>query len=114
MTMLAIDPKAIPPAVGWSEDRIRELLAADPDPMQVVASIAPGEGSHGLYSEEAIQELVRHVATNTANGHLGHQSPNTLDHAFPTVVMRWVGARWDGSRGLFRGLVDRHAHQLLV
>jgi hypothetical protein len=95
--------------VGWSEERVQQLLADDSEPMQVVATIGPGEGSHGQYGAEAIQQLVRQVQADTLNGHLGHQDPATVGHAFPTVVVRWIGAHWDGARGVFRGLVDRHA-----
>jgi hypothetical protein len=105
-------PREIPLSVGWSEARLAQLKAADDDPYEVVAMIAPGPGSQGVYAESAIQQVLREVVARTANGGLGHQDPDTISRAFPEVVVRWIGGTWSDGRAYLRGLVDRNARQV--
>jgi len=89
------------------------LKAGDDDPLEVVVEIPAGKSRRGWnYTPQAIQKIVSEIMTKTANGFLGHQKPEDVDHQFPIPVTHWVGALWRNGKAYIRGVVDAAAKDL--
>ena len=105
-----IKPTDIPVAPGVN---ISALKAGDPDPLEVVVEIVPGESTRGwIYQAEALKSIVMHVQEKTLNGFLGHQKPEDVPNEFRPPVTHWVGAIWKNEKAYFRGVVDAGASDL--
>ena len=103
----------IPLSAAVSETQLQALLAGDDDPCQVVIEVAPGKSNRGWhYTDGALQKLVSHVEQRSLSGILGHQREEELSTEFRTPVTHWVGAKWDGGKAFFRGVVDKTAPDL--
>lgn len=89
------------------------LKAGDEDPLEVVVEIPAGKSRRGwTYTPRALQRIVSEIMTRTANGFLGHQKPEDVDHQFPVPVTHWVGALWRDGKAYIRGVVDAAAKDL--
>ncbi len=99
------------PLAPWAN--LEALKAGDPEPMEVVVEIPAGRSKRGwYYRPEALQKIVGEVMSQGLPGHLGHQKPEEVDHAFPIPVTHWVGALWKDGKAYFRGVVDKAASDL--
>ncbi len=107
-----IAPGLVPLASGWDSARLAAFKATDDDPLEILAQIAPGAGSKGQYAASAVQRFVEAVSTKTLAGYLGHTRPEDFSTEFRLPAVHWLGAVWDGSRALFRGVVDKSAGEV--
>jgi hypothetical protein len=102
----------VPVAPGVDLARLKE---GDADPLEVVVSVPAGKSARGWdYRPEALEDIVRQVASETAAGYLGHQEAGKVATEFPVPVTHWVGAKWDPAAKVayFRGVVDAAATDL--
>jgi hypothetical protein len=106
MTMLdsRIMPSAIPLSMGFDQARLDRLKGSDP--LEIVAQILPGAGSHGTYTENAIRRFVSKVQLETMAGYLGHTKPDDFSYEWRAPAVHWIGASWSDGRALIRGVVD--------
>jgi len=105
-----IKPTDIPVAPGVN---ISALKSGDPDPLEVVVEIIPGESTRGwIYQPEALKSIVMYVQEKTLNGFLGHQKPEDVPNEFKPPVTHWIGAIWKNEKAYFRGVVDAGASDL--
>ncbi|MDD3927134.1 MAG: transcriptional regulator [bacterium] len=89
------------------------LTAGDDDPLQVVVAIPAGRSTRKWnYLPQTMQSIAGEVASNTANGFLGHQKAEDVDYQFLPPVTHWVGAKWQDGKAYFRGVVDAAAKDL--
>lgn len=102
----------VPVAPGVDLARLKD---GDADPLEVVVSVPAGKSTRGWdYRPEALEDIVRQVASETAAGYLGHQEAGKVATEFPVPVTHWVGAKWDPAAKVayFRGVVDAAATDL--
>jgi hypothetical protein len=104
-----VTPDSIPLSADVTPEDLAELLKDDTEPLQVVARIAPGAGGRPgwQYTSKAIEQLATTVARTSLPGYLGHEHGSKPPQQWPFPVIHWVGAKWDGSAALLRGVVDR-------
>lgn len=103
-------PQDIPPA---PDVNIEAIKAGDDDPLEVVVEVPAGKSTRGWdYTPESLRAIVDHVNRDTLSGFLGHQKPEEVANKFDAPVTHWIGARMDGSRAYFRGIVDSAAKDL--
>ncbi len=99
------------PLASWAD--LQALKTGDTEPLEVVVEIPAGKSKRGWnYKPEALQKIVGEVMNQGLPGFLGHQKPDEVDHAFPTPVTHWVGAKWENGKAYFRGVVDKAAADL--
>lgn len=100
----------IPLASGVDLEAIK---AGDEDPLEVVVEVPAGKSTRGWdYTPESLKAIVDHVNKDTLSGFLGHQKPEEVANKFDPPVTHWVGARMEGTRAYFRGIVDAAAKDL--
>ncbi|KFN07287.1 MULTISPECIES: hypothetical protein [Paenibacillus] len=105
-----MQPQDIPLAPGVNLEAIK---SGDEDPLEVVVEVPAGKSTRGWnYKPESLQAIVDHVNRYTLSGFLGHQKPEEVANKFDPPVTHWVGARMEGTRALFRGVVDAAAKDL--
>jgi hypothetical protein len=105
-----ITPEDIPLAARVTEADLATLKVGDPSPTQVVIRITPGQGGHGWsYTAQAMRQLVDVVNDTTLPGYLGHSHGVLPVDQWHDPLIHWLGAKWDGSAALLRGLID-HGH----
>jgi hypothetical protein len=105
-----ISPDSIPLSRAVSDQQLRALIGDDPQPTQVVATIAPGPGGRGWqYTASAVKQFADYVASHSLNGYLGHMTDDDLGRKFEAPSIHWIGARFDGETAVIRGLVDKSA-----
>lgn len=103
-------PQDIPLAPGVDLDAIK---SGDEDPLEVVVEVPAGKSTRGWnYKPESLKAIVDHVNRDTLSGFLGHQKAEEVANTFEAPVTHWVGARMDGTRAYFRGVVDAAAKDL--
>jgi hypothetical protein len=103
-------PQDIPLAPGVNLEAIK---AGDEDPLEVVVEVPAGKSTRGWdYTPESLKAIVSHVNSDTLSGFLGHQKPEDVANKFDPPVTHWVGARMEGTRAYFRGVVDAAAKDL--
>ncbi|MFF2887010.1 transcriptional regulator [Paenibacillus sp. NPDC057967] len=97
-------PQDIPLAPGVDLDAIK---AGDDDPLEVVVEVPAGKSTRGWnYLPESLKAIVDHVNQYTLSGFKGHQKEEDVANVFEDPVTHWVGAKMDGNRAYFRGIVD--------
>ncbi len=102
--------KDVPLAPGVN---LAAIKAGDDDPLEVVVEVPAGKSRRGWnYLPQTLQKIVGEVATKTANGFLGHQKPEDVDHEFLPPATHWVGAKFENGKAYFRGVVDAAAKDL--
>lgn len=100
----------IPLAPGVDLEAIK---SGDDDPLEVVVEVPAGKSTRGWdYKPESLQAIVEHVNRYTLSGFLGHQKADDVANTFEAPVTHWVGARMEGTRAYFRGVVDAAAKDL--
>jgi hypothetical protein len=103
-------PQDIPPAPGVD---IEAIKAGDDDPLEVVVEVPAGKSTRGwTYTPESLKAIVDHVNQHTLSGFLGHQKPEEVSTKFDPPVTHWIGARMEGTKAYFRGIVDAAAGNL--
>ncbi|MDU5945453.1 MAG: transcriptional regulator [Paenibacillus macerans] len=103
-------PQDIPHAPGVDLEAIK---SGDEDPLEVVVEVPAGKSTRGWnYTPESLKSIVDHVNRDTLSGFLGHQKPEEVGNKFDAPVTHWVGARMEGTRAYFRGVVDAAAKDL--
>jgi hypothetical protein len=107
-----VAPSSIPLARGIDQARLDQLRAGDQDPMEVAVRIAPGKGSHGIYTETALRRLVSHVQDHTLAGYRGHIRGEELPFRFDFPSTHWVGAEYRADGAYIRGVVDQREPDL--
>ena len=97
-------PQDIPTAPGVN---IEAIKAGDDDPLEVVVEVPAGKSTKGWnYTPESLKAIVDYVNTATLSGIKGHQKPEDVSSEFVPPATHWIGARMDGDRAYFRGIVD--------
>jgi hypothetical protein len=97
-------PQDIPVAPGVDVEAIK---AGDDDPLEVVVEVPAGKSTKGWnYTPESLKAIVDHVNTATLCGIKGHQKPEDVNSEFVAPATHWIGARMEGNRAYFRGVVD--------
>ncbi|GAC41266.1 hypothetical protein [Paenibacillus popilliae] len=105
-----MQPQDIPLAPGVDLDAIK---SGDEDPLEVVVEVPAGKSTRGWnYKPESLQAIVEHVNRDTLSGFLGHQKAEEVANTFEAPVTHWVGARMEGTKAYFRGVVDAAAKDL--
>ncbi|MNW34024.1 hypothetical protein D3C74_109910 [compost metagenome] len=105
-----MNPQDIPVAPGVDLEAIK---SGDDDPLEVVVEVPAGKSTRGWnYKPESLQAIVDHVNRDTLSGFLGHQKPEDVANMFEEPVTHWVGARMEGTKAYFRGVVDAAAKDL--
>ncbi|WP_018749846.1 hypothetical protein [Paenibacillus sanguinis] len=103
-------PQDIPLAPGVNLEAIK---SGDEDPLEVVVEVPAGKSTRGWnYKPESLKAIVDHVNRDTLSGFLGHQKADEVANKFDPPVTHWVGARMEGTRAYFRGVVDAAAQDL--
>ncbi len=103
-------PQDVPLAPGVDLEAIK---SGDDDPLEVVVEVPAGKSTRGWnYKPESLQAIVDHVNRDTLSGFLGHQKAEEVANKFDPPVTHWVGARMEGTRAYFRGVVDAAAKDL--
>lgn len=95
---------------------LEKLMEGDDDPCLVAVEIEEGKGGHGLYTAEAIKDIVDGVNRDQPMGFLGHQEPEKLPFEFPQPATHWFAAEMlkRGGKAVARvyGLVEPTMKQL--
>lgn len=105
-----IKPSDIPLAQGVNLDLMKSM---DKDPLEVAVEIPATKSKRGWnYKPESLKNIVDYVNTNTLNGFLGHQKAEDVSTQFVPPVTSWIGAKMNGNKAYFRGLIDADAAQL--
>lgn len=103
-------PQDVPLAPGVDLEAIK---SGDDDPLEVVVEVPAGKSTRGWnYKPESLQAIVDHVNRDTLSGFLGHQKAEEVANKFDPPVTHWIGARMEGTRAYFRGVVDAAAKDL--
>jgi hypothetical protein len=105
-----VKPSDIPLAQGVNLDLMKSM---DKDPLEVAVEIPATKSKRGWnYKPESLKNIVDYVNTNTLNGFLGHQKAEDVSTQFVPPVTSWIGAKMNGNKAYFRGLIDADAAQL--
>lgn len=105
-----VKPSDIPLAQGINLDLMKSM---DKDPLEVAVEIPATKSKRGWnYKPESLKNIVDYVNTNTLNGFLGHQKAEDVSTQFVPPVTSWIGAKMNGNKAYFRGLIDADAAQL--
>lgn len=105
-----VKPSDIPLAQGVDLDLMKSM---DKDPLEVAVEIPATKSKRGWnYKPESLKNIVDYVNTNTLNGFLGHQKAEDVSTQFVPPVTSWIGAKMQGNKAYFRGLIDADAAQL--
>jgi hypothetical protein len=109
--LASVRPESIPLGQAVSQAQFEELTRGDASPTQVVIRIGPGQsgGHHWHYTPSALRQLVEVVNSRSLPGYLGHGHAALPSSEWHDPLLHWVGARWDGSAALVRGVID-HSH----
>jgi hypothetical protein len=104
-----VKPADIPLSQGFSEHDLAALFEGDPEPTQIVCRIGPGDGGRRgwVYTPAALEQLAATVAAASLPGFVGHDHSETPPEQWGTPIVRWIGAKWDGTACLLRGAVER-------
>lgn len=98
--------------IGQGVD-IDAIKAGDDDPLEVVVSVSAGKSKRGwYYTKEALAKIAGEVNNGGLPGYTGHLKPEDVGSKFEWPVTHWVGAKQDGDRFYFRGIVDKAAGEL--
>lgn len=93
------------------QDVIDKLATGDENPCWIAMEIYEGEGSHGYYTEGAIQAVVDGVNSSKPMGFRGHQKPENLPFEFPDPTTHWFAAEMikSGNKAVAKvyGLIDQ-------
>ncbi|MBV4447447.1 hypothetical protein KM799_12615 [Clostridium tyrobutyricum] len=105
-----VKPSDIPLAQGVNLNLMKSM---DKDPLEVAVEIPATKSKRGWnYKPESLKNIVDYVNTNTLNGFLGHQKAEDVSTQFVPPVTSWIGAKMNGNKAYFRGLIDADAAQL--
>ncbi|MCH4199267.1 MAG: hypothetical protein LKF87_03830 [Clostridium tyrobutyricum] len=105
-----VKPSDIPLAQGVDLNLMKSM---DKDPLEVAVEIPATKSKRGWnYKPESLKNIVDYVNTNTLNGFLGHQKAEDVSTQFVPPVTSWIGAKMNGNKAYFRGLIDADAAQL--
>ncbi|QXE19533.1 hypothetical protein [Clostridium sp. 001] len=109
-SLSSVKPSDIPLAQGVDLNYMKSM---DKDPLEVAVEIPATKSKRGWnYKPESLKNIVDYVNTNTLNGFLGHQKAEDVSTQFVPPVTSWIGAKMDGNKAYFRGLIDADAPQL--
>ncbi len=105
-----MSPARIPAAPGVDVEAIKQ---GDDDPMEVVVEVSAGKSTRGWnYRPESLNAIVQYVNKYTLSGFLGHQKAEDVATDFEPPVTHWIGAKIEGNRAYFRGVIDAAAKDL--
>jgi hypothetical protein len=105
-----VKPSDIPLSQGVDLDLMKSM---DKDPLEVAVEIPATKSKRGWnYKPESLKNIVDYVNQNTLNGFLGHQKAEDVSTQFVPPVTSWIGAKMQGNKAYFRGLIDADAAQL--
>lgn len=109
-SLSSVKPSDIPLAQGVDLNYMKSM---DKDPLEVAVEIPATKSKRGWnYKPESLKNIVDYVNANTLNGFLGHQKAEDVSTQFVPPVTSWIGAKMDGNKAYFRGLIDADAPQL--
>lgn len=105
-----VKPSDIPLSQGVNLDLMKSM---DKDPLEVAVEIPATKSKRGWnYTPQSLKNIVDYVNTNTLNGFLGHQKAEDVSTQFVPPVTSWIGAKMNGNKAYFRGLIDADAAKL--
>lgn len=109
---MAADLESLVPA-GRGID-VAAIKAGDDDPLELVVELNAGKSRRGIhYTEKALGEIAKVINENGGlPGYLGHQKQEDINTQFVEPVTHWIGAKQEGSKFFFRGIIDQKATDL--
>lgn len=103
----------IPLAPWVSAESYTALKGGDEDPLELVVEVPAGRSTKGWnYTPKALEDIVGEVNASGLPAFLGHQKVENIPTEFLPPVTHWVGAKMQGTKAYFRGLVDKAAVDL--